>query len=833
MKCFAPIVLIVFLLLPTAPLPAVQLTQAQINQLPPPAAGPIHFAQDIQPILEASCIKCHGRGRNKGEFKIDTRQTVLKGGESGPAVVPGKSQESHLIALVAGADPDEVMPQKGKRLTAEQVGLLRAWIDQGLPWDENITFAKPPPANLVPRKPDLPPASGDLQNPIDRLLQPYLAAHQVVPPSLVSDRVYARRVYLDLIGLLPNADELESFIRDPSPDKRSRLVERLLADRDRYAQHWLTFWNDALRNDYRGTGYIDGGRKQITTWLYSALADNLPYDQFVARLIDPTPETEGFTKGIVWRGVVNASQTPQMQAAQNISQVFMGINLKCASCHDSFINDWTLADSYGLAAIYADGPLEMVRCDRPTGKTAPMKFLFPELGEIDPNTSRTNRLHHLADIVTSRKNGRLSRTVVNRLWARFFGRGLVEPVDDMDQPAWAPDVLDWLAEDLVEHHYNLKATMARIVTSRAYQWPAVDAGETASTDYVFNGPVVRRMSAEQFRDALGQLTGVWYSAPAAAIVLDGGGPKPASPQARWIWNDPSAAQKAAAGTVYFRKNITLPAAPSSAFMVVTCDNSYTLYVNDKKAGSGKDYGRPDYIDLARFLHEGANTLAVEAINHLPNNKPPSPGQPATDADANPAGLFLQGDVICPNPAGQDSRLSLLSDTSWRSSTSADEHWQETAFADSDWTAAADLGDAAAAPWKLGDRIANALAIANLHGQTRASLANADPLTRALGRPNREQVMTHRASTATTLQALELTNGATLASILEEGAEKLIAEKPATEDLVSHLFVTALGRKPASDEMQLAESLVGDPVRKEGLEDFLWSLAMLPEFQLIY
>src|SRR5579862_3604292 len=144
----------------------------------------------------------------------------------------------------------------------------------------------------------------------------------------------------------------------------------------------MTFWNDALRNDYKGTGYIDGGRKQITTWLYAALATNMGYNQFVGQLINPTTESEGFTKGIVWRGTVNASQTPQMQAAQNISQVFMGVNLKCASCHDSFINDWKLSDAYGLAAIYSDESLQEFRCDKPTGVWAQPRFIYPELGEI-------------------------------------------------------------------------------------------------------------------------------------------------------------------------------------------------------------------------------------------------------------------------------------------------------------------------------------------------------------------------------------------------------------------------------------------------------------------
>src|SRR5438093_7611615 len=272
-----------------------------------------------------------------------------------------------------------------------------------------------------------------------------------------------------------------------------------------------------LRNDYRGTGYIDGGRKQISSWLFSALAKNMPYDQFVAQLINPTAENEGFVRGIVWRGVVNASQTPQMQAAQNISQVFMGVNLKCASCHDSFINDWTLADAYGLASIYSDTPLEMIRCDKPTGKFANVNFIYPELGDIDPKAEKPERLKQLADLVTSKKDGRLTRTIVNRLWARFMGRGLIEPTDEMDNPAWSQDLLDWLAADLADNGYDLKHTIGLILTSQAYQLPAVPVGEQTSKEFAFRGPVVRRLSAEEFLDALSKVTGIWHESPAAQI----------------------------------------------------------------------------------------------------------------------------------------------------------------------------------------------------------------------------------------------------------------------------------------------------------------------------
>ncbi len=625
-----------------------KLTTAQIAQLPPPANHPVSFSRDIKPILEKSCVQCHGHGRNKGDFQIDSRESLLHGGASGPAVVPGHSAESLLIELVMGFDPEELMPKKGTKLTGEQIGLLRAWIDQGLTWDAGVTFAKAEPVNLKPRRPATSDGQDKNASPVDHLLSAYFAAHEIEPPALVDDRVFARRVYLDVVGLLPPPAELKKFIADRDRDKRVQLVRRLLADQENYALHWLSFWNDLLRNDYKGTGYIDGGRKQITQWLYTSLETNKPYNQFVAELIHPTPPSEGFTKGIVWRGVVNASQTPQMQAAQNISQVFMGVNLKCASCHDSFINDWTLADAYGLASVFADGPLEMVHCDKPTGKTASPQFIYPQLGELEFSTNKNVRLERLAKLVTQREDGRLTRTLVNRLWQRFFGRGLVEPLDDMEKPAWNADLLDWLAEDFADNGYDVKHLMATMLTARAYQLPSVAATESAASNYVFRGPLVRRMSAEQFRDAVGALTTVWYAKPNTQVVRADG-----------------------------------------------------------------------------------------ATNHFTS--------------------------------------------------------------------------------------------------VRAALVAADSLQVAMGRPNREQVVTARAGIATTLEALELTNGAELAGVVKTGAEKIL--KPPGDaspgKLVPQVYEKALGREPTPAELELAQALVGQPVQATGVEDLLWSLAMLPEFQLIY
>jgi mono/diheme cytochrome c family protein len=810
-----------------------KITPEQAKTLPPPANHKIDFAREIKPILEASCIKCHGRGRTKGELSIESRDTLLKGGESGPAIVPGKSEESRVIELVAGLDPDSVMPQKGKRLTPDQIGLLRAWIDQGAAWDASISFAKPPPPNLFPRKPELPASRTGVVNPIDRILRPYYEANGLESRKPVSDRIYARRVYLDAIGLLPTPKELNAFLADKRSDKRGQLVKHLLSDNRRYAEGWLTFWNDALRNDYRGTGYIDGGRKQITDWLYAALARNMPFDQFVRELVNPTPESEGFAQGIIWRGVVNASQTPQMQAAQNISQVFMGVNLKCASCHDSFINDWMLSDSYGLAGIYSDEPLEMVHCDKPTGQFGKIKFIYPELGDIDPKAPKAERLKQLADVITSRKDGRLTRTIVNRFWAKFMGRGLVEPVDEMDNAAWNQDLLDWLASDLADNGYNLKHTIELILTSRAYQLPAVPMAEETSKEFVFRGPVVRRLSAEEFLDALSTVTGVWQESSAARIDFSVADPRLGRfvVEPKWIWKEAGAAEKTEALTLYWRKEIDLAVTPDEAVAVVACDNSFKLFVNGKEAGAGNDHTQPKLIDLKSRLVKGKNLIAVEAVNA--RGKP----EDNTADQANPAGLILYA-RIRQEPRDDDRRsevvLDLTTDKTWRWSAAKIDGWQKPEFAANDWQPAVELGQSEMAPWHLGNKLGAVISGAALRGQIRAGLVNSDPLMTALGRPNREQVITTRASAATTLQGLEMTNGSTLAELLKRGATELVERwsKPGRE-LVVELYQRALGRQPTGDELRLAQELVGSPLNKEGVEDLLWAMTMLPEFQLIY
>ena len=194
--------------------------------LPAPSPRPVSFATDIKPLFEASCVQCHAKGKDKGGLSLETKQALLKGGDTGPAAVVGKSDVSLIVKMVAGVDPDSVMPKKGTKWTAEQVGLLRAWIDQGMAWDASISFARPEPLNLKPIEVRLPVSSA--AHPLDGLLSSYFHDHSITAPAIIDDRAFARRAYLDAIGLLPTPKQLDEFLSDLSADKRERLAEKLL-----------------------------------------------------------------------------------------------------------------------------------------------------------------------------------------------------------------------------------------------------------------------------------------------------------------------------------------------------------------------------------------------------------------------------------------------------------------------------------------------------------------------------------------------------------------------------------------------------------------------------
>ena len=335
----------------------------------------------------------------------------------------------------------------------------------------------------------------------------------------MADSAFLRRVSLDLVGLLPDAAAAQAFAADTSADKRAKLIDRLLADKGAYAEHWMTFWNDLLRNDEQN--YILVTRQPITPWLYKALENNKPYDEFAAELISPPDQqSAGFVKGLLWEFSSSVSDTPPMQAAQSTAQVFQGVNLKCASCHDHFSKSWKLLDSWSLASFFTTDRLELYRCDKPTGQQAAPKFLFAGLGQLPQGAEGTAKLDLLARMVTRPINPRFAKVIVNRLFKRLVGQGLLPDLDDLDdQRAFHPALLDWLADDLMRHDYDLKYLLRLVATSELYALeslpPAADVLEP------FAGPRRRRLTCEQFQDGVATVTGYWPKVATMNVPIAG------------------------------------------------------------------------------------------------------------------------------------------------------------------------------------------------------------------------------------------------------------------------------------------------------------------------
>jgi hypothetical protein len=271
------------------------------------------------------------------------------------------------------------MPPVGGKLSDSQIAAFEHWIAEGASWTSTLPAG--PSDWIAPIKPISPPVPvNDQANPIDKFIADYFAKNKLAYADPLDDALFLRRATLDIWGIVPTLDQTKQFVADKDPNKRAHLIDSLLADKKKYAGHWISFWNDLLRND-QGVNYA-GTRKSITPWLLGALENNMPFDKMAYALLSPEKpsDPDGFLIGVNWRGDINASQTPFMQAAQNSAQVFLGVNLKCASCHDSFINKYKLKQSYGLAAMFAEtSDLELVRCDAKTGKHTGPEFLFPEV----------------------------------------------------------------------------------------------------------------------------------------------------------------------------------------------------------------------------------------------------------------------------------------------------------------------------------------------------------------------------------------------------------------------------------------------------------------------
>lgn len=780
----------------------------------------VDFAHEIVPILKQHCIECHSGNKREGGLSLNSRESILSGGESGKVIVVGHSDQSEMVDRILSLDNDRRMPPEGKPLTKENADRIRRWIDEGAKWESGFQFvpdAYEPP--LKPRRPELPKPVAGRDNPIDRIIDAVRSSDGESLIPLTDDETYLRRVTLDLVGLLPSIEERSAFLNDTNSDKRMRLVESLLKRDIDYAEHWLTFWNDLLRNDYAGTGFITSGRTQISSWLYDSLVTNKPYDQFAQELIAPkSQESAGFANGIRWRGEVSAGQTVEIQFAQSIGQAFLGINLKCASCHDSFIDRWKLEDAYGLAAIYSDRTLELHRCDKPIGKKATPRWIFEELGKIDPELNKSQRLDQLAALMTHRDNGRFTRTIVNRLWHRLMGRGIVHPTDSMQTAPWNEDLIDFLAEYLVDNKYDLKKVLLLIATSHAYQSVSEMRKEASESEkYRFAGPYSKRLTAEQFIDCVWQVTGTAPSQPDATIVR--GSPNPdsksnASVRGKWIWSQANVDKIDHGKSITFKKQFTRSKGDSAISAIITCDNSFVLYLNGKKITEGKNWEAPVLIQVTN-TKLGDNEWRIVGTN--------------AGASPNPAALFFEARWI----DSQGVLQIVSSDDSWLATESLPGA-NGKLDKETKWTQAVPVNGSEIWSSRIGKKLEQLVSRGSFENQmVRSSLMKSTFLSRSLGRPNRDQIVSVRPTELTTLEAIDLSNGEELASMIKNGAENLSKQSwNSKKSFIEWLFRYGLSRSPTDPELKTLEESLDDKMSAAAMEDVLWAVIMLPEFQFV-
>ena len=349
---------------------------------------------------------------------------------------------------------------------------------------------------------------------VDQAVNEKLHLLQILPAELCTDEEFVRRAYLDACGRLPTIDESHDFLADTSAGKRVELVDRLLDSAD-HASFWALRWADVLRNN---SGKIQPeGVAKFSRWIYEGVLTDQPMDEFAQELLTATGSVFENPAANYWRASRDSAD-----ATETTAQLFLGVRIQCAKCHNHPFERWTQDNYYGIGAAFA-------RVGRKKSSTTNDEVIFiQESGEsTQPRTGRTMPVHLLlegdvdvppaadrravfADWLTSPDNPFFARALVNRVWGHLLGRGIVEPVDDFrdSNPPSNAALLDQLARQFVEHGYSRKWLIRTIMLSRTYQRSARTNEFNVDDDRYFSHAMPRMLSAEQLLDAICQVTGV-------------------------------------------------------------------------------------------------------------------------------------------------------------------------------------------------------------------------------------------------------------------------------------------------------------------------------------
>ncbi len=376
---------------------------------------------------------------------------------------------------------------------------------------------------FLPARPPVEVSAVPTSHAIDRLVLTDLARLRIRPSDLCSDGVFIRRAYLDVCGIIPTAAEVKAFLADTDPKKRTKLIDTLLA-RSEFADYWAQKWGDLLRNEEKS---LD--KKGVTVfhrWIRNWIADDKPLTDFARELLTARGSTYATPAANFYRAV----RDPYLRA-ESVAQVFLGLRVSCARCHNHPFDVWTQDDYHRFAAVFAridyrivdnkrnddldkhefigeqfvvskgDGELTLPRGGDAVPKLLGAKAAVP--------TGRGDRLGALADWMTAADNPFFAQAQANRVWAHLLGRGIVDPIDDFKRtnPASNPELLDHLAKAFAAGGYKLKPLVRHIMTSRTYQLSATPNDTNADDRTHFSRAAVTPLEAEQLLDAVTSATG--------------------------------------------------------------------------------------------------------------------------------------------------------------------------------------------------------------------------------------------------------------------------------------------------------------------------------------
>ena len=351
-------------------------------------------------------------------------------------------------------------------------------------------------------------------NYIDGLVHTKLHRLRILPSEVCDDATFIRRVFLDVVGLLPTETESAKFFADPSPDKRDRLVDDLLT-RKEFTELWVMKWAELLQIRTNATNQVSYKSTLLYyNWLKDRISNNVPFNKIVQELL-------GSSGGTFTNPATNYFQIERdtLKVSENVAQVFMGMRLQCAQCHNHPFDRWTMNDYYGFASFFsqvgrkqAEDPRETVVFNAGGGEVnhivtkAPQKPKF--LGAEEPDTTGKDRRAILVDWMASPRNPYFATNLSNIIWAHFFGVGIIDPVDDVrvSNPASNPELLSTLGTKLTEYNYDFRKLVRDICTSRTYQLSSRVNDSNADDEKNFSHALIRRQRAEVMLDTISQVT---------------------------------------------------------------------------------------------------------------------------------------------------------------------------------------------------------------------------------------------------------------------------------------------------------------------------------------